>query len=187
MKISLYLENYLLDTDEKTSIAITLCWQYLEDPLTIAGDYSKTISVPGTLNNNRIFGNIWNIDRIVYDDDTIDLNTGVYFNPAKRVDAKIFFNNDLFKIGYVQLNNISRNNGRITYEVTFYSELCNVLHTLIDSSLSSLNFPGKLAHTINAEAIRLNVNDAGPIITNSKTLLSYLFSARISTNSLNLL
>ena len=172
MKISLYLENYLLDTDDKTSIAITLCWQYLEDPLTIAGDYSKTISVPGTLNNNRIFGNIWNIDRIVYDDDTIDLNTGVYFNPAKRVDAKIFFNNDLFKIGYVQLNNISRNNGRITYEVTFYSELCNVLHTLIDSSLSSLNFPGKLAHTINAEAIRLNVNDAGPIITNSKTLLS---------------
>ena len=140
MKISLYLENYLLDTDDKTSIAITLCWQYLEDPLTIAGDYSKTISVPGTLNNNRIFGNIWNIDRIVYDDDTIDLNTGVYFNPAKRVDAKIFFNNDLFKIGYVQLNNISRNNGRITYEVTFYSELCNVLHTLIDSSLSSLNF-----------------------------------------------
>ena len=55
MKISLYLENYLLDTDDKTSIAITLCWQYLEDPLTIAGDYSKTISVPGTLNNNRIF------------------------------------------------------------------------------------------------------------------------------------
>lgn len=172
MKISLYLENYLLDTDENTSIAITLCWQYLEDPLTIAGDYSKTISVPGTLNNNSIFGNIWNIDRIVYDDDTIDFNTGVYFNPAKRVDAKIFFNNDLFKIGYVQLNKISRNNGRITYEVTFYSELCNVLHTLIDASLSALNFPGKLAHTINADAVRLNVNDAGPIITNAKTSLS---------------
>ena len=46
MKISIYLENNLLDTNEDSIIALTLCYSYVEDPTTIAGDYSKTISIP---------------------------------------------------------------------------------------------------------------------------------------------
>lgn len=171
MKISIYLENNLLDTNEDSIIALTLCYSYVEDPTTIAGDYSKTISIPGTVNNNRIFGHIWNIDREILNA-TDGSNTGVHFNASKRTEAKIFMDNDLFKKGYVQLNTINNNNGKISYEITFFSVLCNMLHSIMDSSLGTLEFPGKLAHIINSESLEKNIKNIGPIIENSTANLS---------------
>ena len=148
MEVRIYLENYQIDTDENSIIAMTMCYSYLEDPTTVAGDYSKTIKIPGTVNNNKIFGQIWNLDRTVLYGDS---NTSVYFNPSKKTEAKIYIGPELFKTGYVQLNNIIKDKNVITYEITFYSELCNVLHNLLDSSLCNLNLPSNgLRHNINA-------------------------------------
>lgn len=148
MEVRIYLENYQIDTDENSIIAMTMCYSYLEDPTTVAGDYSKTIKIPGTVNNNKIFGQIWNLDRTVLYGDS---NTSVYFNPSKKTEAKIYIGPELFKTGYVQLNNIIKDKNVITYEITFYSELCNVLHNLLDSSLCNLNLPSNgLRHVINA-------------------------------------
>lgn len=148
MEVRIYLENYQIDTDDNSIIAMTMCYSYLEDPTTVAGDYSKTIKIPGTVNNNKIFGQIWNLDRTVLFGDS---NTSVYFNPSKKTEAKIYIGPELFKTGYVQLNNIIKDKNVITYEITFYSELCNVLHNLLDSSLCNLNLPSNgLRHNINA-------------------------------------
>ena len=148
MEVRIYLENYQIDTDDNSIIAMTMCYSYLEDPTTVAGDYSKTIKIPGTVSNNKIFGQIWNLDRTVLYGDS---NTSVYFNPSKKTEAKIYIGPELFKTGYVQLNNIIKDKNVITYEITFYSELCNVLHNLLDSSLCNLNLPGNgLRHNINA-------------------------------------
>ena len=148
MEVRIYLENYQIDTDDNSIIAMTMCYSYLEDPTTVAGDYSKTIKIPGTVSNNKIFGQIWNLDRTVLYGDS---NTSVYFNPSKKTEAKIYIGPELFKTGYVQLNNIIKDKNVITYEITFYSELCNVLHNLLDSSLCNLNLPSNgLRHNINA-------------------------------------
>lgn len=148
MEVRIYLENYQIDTDDNSIIAMTMCYSYLEDPTTVAGDYSKTIKIPGTVNNNKIFGQIWNLDRTVLYGDS---NTSVYFNPSKKTEAKIYIGPEIFKTGYVQLNNIIKDKNVITYEITFYSELCNVLHNLLDSSLCNLNLPSNvLRHVINA-------------------------------------
>ena len=148
MEVRIYLENYQIDTDDNSIIAMTMCYSYLEDPTTVAGDYSKTIKIPGTVNNNKIFGQIWNLDRTVLYGDS---NTSVYFNPSKKTEAKIYIGPAVFKTGYVQLNNIIKDKNVITYEITFYSELCNVLHNLLDSSLCNLNLPSNgLRHNINA-------------------------------------
>ena len=171
MNVSIYIENYKLDTNEDTIVALTMCYSYVEDPTTIAGDYSKSITVPGTVNNNMIFGQFWNIDRRFLESDD-DSNSGVYFNASKRTPAKIYLGNDIFKSGYVQLNAVNKTQGKITYEITFYSELCNMLHTIMDSSLSALKFPGSLAHTINTNAIVNNLNNNGPKILNSNSNLS---------------
>ena len=151
MEVRIYLENYQIDTDENSIIAMTMCYSYLEDPTTVAGDYSKTIKIPGTVSNNKIFGQIWNLDRTVLYGDS---NTSVYFNPSKKTEAKIYIGPELFKTGYVQLNNIIKDKNVITYEITFYSELCNVLHNLLDSSLCNLNLPNSgLRHAINSSNI----------------------------------
>ena len=151
MEVRIYLENYQIDTDDDSIIAMTMCYSYLEDPTTVAGDYSKTIKIPGTVNNNKIFGQIWKLDRTVLFGNS---NTAVYFNPSKKTEAKIYIGPELFKVGYVQLNNINKDKNVISYEITFYSELCNVLHNLLDSSLCNLNLPvNGLQHTINASTI----------------------------------
>ena len=151
MEVRIYLENYQIDTDDNSIIAMTMCYSYLEDPTTVAGDYSKTIKIPGTVSNNKIFGQIWNLDRTVLYGDS---NTSVYFNPSKKTEAKIYIGPEIFKTGYVQLNNIIKDKNVITYEITFYSELCNVLHNLLDSSLCNLNLPSNgLRHTINSSNI----------------------------------
>lgn len=156
MEVRIYLENYQIDTDDNSIIAMTMCYSYLEDPTTVAGDYSKTIKIPGTVSNNKIFGQIWNLDRTVLYGDS---NTSVYFNPSKKTEAKIYIGPELFKTGYVQLNNIIKDKNVITYEITFYSELCNVLHNLLDSSLCNLNLPNSgLRHNINASNID-NINN----------------------------
>lgn len=170
MNVSIYIENYKLDTNEDTIVALTMCYSYVEDPTTIAGDYSKSITVPGTVNNNRIFGQFWSIDRRFLEND--DSNTGVYFNASKRTPAKIYLGNDIFKSGYVQLNAVNKTQGKITYEITFYSELCNLLHTILDSSLSALKFPGSLAHVINTNSIYDNVNENGPKIAGTSSNLN---------------
>ena len=157
MEVRIYLENYQIDTDDDSIIAMTMCYSYLEDPTTVAGDYSKTIKIPGTVNNNKIFGQIWKLDRTVLFGNS---NTAVYFNPSKKTEAKIYIGPELFKVGYVQLNNINKDKNVISYEITFYSELCNVLHNLLDSSLCNLNLPvNGLQHTINASSID-NINNS---------------------------
>ena len=161
MEVRIYLENYQIDTDDNSIIAMTMCYSYLEDPTTVAGDYSKTIKIPGTVNNNKIFGQIWNLDRTVLYGDS---NTSVYFNPSKKTEAKIYIGPELFKTGYVQLNNIIKDKNVITYEITFYSELCNVLHNLLDSSLCNLNLPSNgLRHNINA----FNINSINNSTSNN--------------------
>jgi hypothetical protein len=151
MEVRIYLENYQIDTDENSIIAMTMCYSYLEDPTTVAGDYSKTIKIPGTVNNHKIFGQIWNLDRTVLFGNS---NTSVYFNPSKKTEAKIYIGPELFKIGYVQLNNIIKDKNVVSYEITFYSELCNVLHNLLDSSLCNLNLPSNgLRHIVNSSNI----------------------------------
>ena len=162
MEVRIYLENYQIDTDDDSIIAMTMCYSYLEDPTTVAGDYSKTIKIPGTVNNNKIFGQIWKLDRTVLFGNS---NTAVYFNPSKKTEAKIYIGPELFKVGYVQLNNINKDKDVITYEITFYSELCNVLHNLLDSSLCNLNLPvNGLQHTINASNINsINNSNVHPL------------------------
>lgn len=173
MKLSIYLEDYLIDTDSSTNVALTLSYSYIEDPTLIAGDYSKTISVPGTNNNNKIFGHIWKLDRVISFSNDSSNNSGVLFNASKRTPAKIYLGNSLFKSGYVQLNKIKTTSGKITgYDMTFYSELCNVIHKLMDSSLSNLKFPGNLTHNLTLDNIHSNIQMNGPSILGADDKLS---------------
>lgn len=150
-KVEIYLENRKLDIDN-IDLALTYSFSNLFNPLEVTGDYSKTITVKGTPTNNEIFGQIWNFDRIIINDENAK-NVGVYFNASKRANCSIFINGGLFKSGYVKLNAINSIKGVISYEITFYSQLCNVLHKLNEKRLVDLNFVDDLQHIINRNVI----------------------------------
>lgn len=163
-KIEIFLENRKLEVDN-IDLALTYSFNELSNPQDITGDYSKTITIKGTPNNNEAFGQIWRFDRTVLQSDAT--NVGVYFNASKRADCKIFINGGLFKSGYLKLNNISVDKGVYSYNVTFYSSLCNVLHSLEEKKLVDLNFPNDLKHTINRSTVNTFWN-------NQHTLNNYM-------------
>lgn len=149
-KVDIYLENRKLDIDD-IDLALTYSFSDLSNPTSVTGDYSKTITIKGNQTNNEIFGQIWRFDRTILDSETS--NIGVNFNPSKRVDCKIYINGGIFKSGYVKLNSIKMSKGVISYDITFYSDLCSKLHTLNEKKLVDLNFVDNLQHTIDRNAI----------------------------------
>lgn len=159
MKLDIYLESRRLDIDADTQLAITYQFSDLTNPTTQTGDGSQTITIKGTLNNNAIFGQIWRLDRVTLLGG--ELNTSVYFNASKRTKCVIYINHEVFKRGYVKLNAIKSAKGVISYDVTFYSELVDVLHTLKESKLRDLPFPNDLRHTLNAATIRQGWEQGG--------------------------
>lgn len=150
-KVDIYVENRKLDIDD-IDLAITYSFSELTNPLLVTGDYSKTITIKGTQNNNEIFGQIWRFDRTIVSVENAK-NVGVFFNASKRANCKIFLNGGLFKSGYIKLNSISIDKGVYSYDVTFYSELCNVLHNMKEKKVIDLPFKNNLRHTINKSAI----------------------------------
>ena len=164
-KIDFFVENKRLDVDN-VDFAITYSFNELSNPQDITGDYSKTITIKGTQNNNEVFGQIWNFDRTILQNEAS--NVGVYFNASKRADCKIFINGGLFKAGYLKLNAVNMNKGVYSYDVTFYSTLCNILHKLEEKKLVDLSFPNDLKHTINASTVSTmwnNTHSLSPYMT----------------------
>lgn len=65
MKTRLYIENYEVELNEDVSFAITKQFTDLSSPTDIINDFSKTLTIPYTNNNDRLFGYIYNPDFII--------------------------------------------------------------------------------------------------------------------------
>lgn len=83
-------------------------------------DFSKTITLPGTSNNNDIFSNIFNLARSVQNDNTY--NFAPDFNPNLKANAILYKNGIAMINGYLQLTNINIiDDYQIEYEVIILS------------------------------------------------------------------
>lgn len=88
-------------------------------------NYSKTITLPGNANNNKVFGHIYNFasaNNYGVSNPTLP-NVGYNFDPTKQADCKIFVNKiQVFK-GVIRLMEIRISNGAIEYECVVFGEL----------------------------------------------------------------
>lgn len=103
MNTELYIENELIELNDDVQFAITKQFENLSNPTTIINDWSKTVEIPFTAHNNRIFGNIYNAGKTIvsnavnyadelersfttigdgaYDDETNTLRFSLYNSP----------------------------------------------------------------------------------------------------------
>ena len=85
-KLRIFIEGRELDTLDSVTVPIVKQFEELSDPTVICNDYSKTVTVPLSKNNNEVFGHAYNPNkRIVESDGTIPL-VGIYFDPFKKLD-----------------------------------------------------------------------------------------------------
>lgn len=130
--IKLYIANKLVDCTDGISLPITYQLEDFSNPTLVKNSFSKTIAIPGTKNNNKIFGEIYKLDRMQHYEEWTgnpELN-GINFDPSKRVEFQIYKDADLVESGYMQLNNISIQENNITYNITLYGGIGDFFYGL---------------------------------------------------------
>ena len=102
----------------------------IRTPETRQGSYSKTISIPGSKQNNKLLGHIF------------DINIGdCTFNPKIKTPARLYINDIPQLTGYMQLLKIKKlDNYKIEYEVAIFGKSSNIFLEIGDGLLTDLNY-----------------------------------------------
>ena len=142
----------ILNSEEfAQQFAITYSFSDLYEPDKVTDSYSKSITLPGTANNNAIFGHIWKFD----------FNNVDKFNASQLSDFQLLLNNELWQTGTAQLQEISIKDNVISYKVVLFGSITRVMSMLLNSDieddnnklLRNLKYKSKLTHTLTPETI----------------------------------
>ena len=121
MNLELYICGKQVDLTDKVSVSLNYLSEDLETPSTEHGGYSKTVTLQGTHNNNRIFGHYFNLDRNLLEKG--ESQSGISFDPKLRNNFILLQDGNLIEKGYVSLDNVKVSNNKIEYDITLYSEI----------------------------------------------------------------
>lgn len=127
MKNGLYIKNQHVDVESTELFLFTYSNNDVVDPQAVKNSYSKTITLKGTPNNNRVFNNIWRLDSEM----PLGTNTFDRFNPLQREDFELYDNGNLLERGYIQLNTIKYRKNNPTYEITLFGMLGDFFYNLM--------------------------------------------------------
>lgn len=120
-KISLYIADHLVDLDEQSFILFNYTMEDLTNPTIVRNSFSQQITLQGTPNNNKIFGDIFRLDRVTQYGETL---TGAFFNASRKTPFVIYNDlNEIVESGYIKLDDVSRNRGKVEYKVTLFGGL----------------------------------------------------------------
>ena len=128
-KVSLYIAGEKVDLDDNTFILFNYIIEDLSNPTIVKNSFSKQITLKGTPTNNKIFGNLYRIDR-----KTIfgEKYTGVDFNPLRRTPFAVYNEmNEIQESGYLKLDKVVTNGATIEYSVTLYGGLGSFFYGLM--------------------------------------------------------
>lgn len=137
--MQLFIEGQAVDVNESFSTLLTASIDDVKNFGSKETTFSKTIILPGTKNNNRIFGNIFNTTtRSPYD--PAKPNSGYNFNAA--VSAKVLVLNQSIQQlkGTLRLLQINVDGGFIDFEVSVIGELGGFVSKLGANKLEDLDF-----------------------------------------------
>lgn len=141
-RIDLYIAGGKVDLADDALVLMNWRTEDLSNPTTIRNSHSQRLSLPGTPNNNRLFGSAFRPDRVV----------GTGYNPAKRAPYVIYNEaGEILESGYAKLDEVVRK-GRteVTWSVTLYGGLGDFFQSLAfddlgnKRSLADLDYLGTL-------------------------------------------
>lgn len=135
----LYIEGQPTDITTAMSSLMTFAIDDIKDFAARSTAFSKTIVLPGSLRNNILFGNIFEVS--VSNDYDPDLpNINVNFNASAL--AKCLYFQDFIQVfkGTIRVLQINVDRGRIEYEVAISGELTKLNSLLTTALLEELDF-----------------------------------------------
>lgn len=127
--IRLFIENKELELDGEELFSLNKQFEDITSPTDIKNDWSKTVKIPFTQSNNKLFGELFNVDRLIVEGDNTLM--GIYFDPYKKVDFRLQWGNAILMCGYVKIIDIVKeSNGRGYYNITLNGELGKVFQEM---------------------------------------------------------
>lgn len=136
-RVQLYIDGQEADLFQNESIEINLSVQNIKDISKVFGDFTNSFTIPASPANNKIFKHYYNVD------------ISGSFNASIRVDAFIEVNNNLFRAGVIELENVQlKSNEPYAYSVGFYSNVTSLKDTFGEDTLNDLDLSAQ-NHTYN--------------------------------------
>ena len=137
--------NAKLDLLDDFTIQITRSIADIKEPQSRSSDWSKTITLPGTKNNNRIFSHIFEVGNEI----TGTSQLAPDFNPNKKANVVVLVDGMEQIRGFIRLTEIVVNDSKdIIYNATIHGQTADLFTSLENAKLSDLNF-SEYNHTMN--------------------------------------
>ena len=111
--VHLYIGDIEAEFQNLPDVLYTFRVDDLTSPAAVKNSYSKTITLPSTKANNRIFGQYWAGDR----------TTGTGFDATRRTPFSLYVDNELYQTGYCKLNDITQTRNSLSYSVSLFGGL----------------------------------------------------------------
>lgn len=156
--IELFIEGHPVDISENFSTLISYAIDDIREFGTKNSSVSKTIILPGTNQNNKLFGNIFDVSA-GNDYNPAQSNSGINFNAAVAASAYLFQDNIQVMKGVMQMMEIVKDNGFIEYEVFITGELGGFAAKMGNKKLEDLDWSAR-NHTFSIANIVNSWNDA---------------------------
>jgi hypothetical protein len=165
LKIYADSKYYNVDLFDNEPIELTKSIIELTEPEQRKSDYTKTINIPGTANNNSIFTNIFDVNHSILNGD--NSNFYVDFDPRKKANCILYREGIPQLRGYLQMTSINiLDEQNITYELVVYGRVANLFQDVGDNLLSDYDF-SEYTHLWNETNVRNSINTS--IIINGVT------------------
>ena len=127
-KVSLYIDGQRADLFEDETIEMTLTTQNVKDISKVFGDYSNGFTLPASPTNNAVFKHYYNVDVVGG------------FTANLRADSFIEVNNNVFKQGVLELEEVQMKQGEpYAYSVSFYSNTTALKDLFGEDTLNDLD------------------------------------------------
>ena len=158
MITTLYINNKEVDLGKNEAIVlINKQYEDLTNPTNYYADWTKTIKVPYSRQNNEIFENSFRADSTVTSTSTVD--------PTKRIPFILLNNNKIMMRGYCKVNIINFSKTNRCYEINLFSTLGECLNDLKQLTFnmnadveSKYKIPSPFTTTINASLVKQSWN-----------------------------
>lgn len=132
MRTQLYIQNFEIELNEGVQFLLNKEFEDLSNPTVIINDWTKTVSIPFTEHNNKVFGYIYKPERTIVSDGTETGYTkmGLYFDPTKKLDFRLVYDSFVLMEGYAKMNDIKLDNNKGTYNITLNGQLGKIFQEL---------------------------------------------------------
>ena len=155
----IYVEDRKIDLLQDISTEFTYAIDDVSEFGSRNTSFSKTISIPGTANNNLVFGYIFELNNANFTDNTLP-NVGYNYNVTKQANCKIFIDKvQIFK-GTLRILEIVIDKETIEYQCSVFGELGGFINQLGNKRLEDLDFSA-YNHTYSVANISASWDNAG--------------------------